>query len=66
MVPPLALEGLATPETPALNAAAPVVDFGVPLLPLLLLPLLLLQALMTMAAIAPTAVAAKVLRLFMP
>jgi hypothetical protein len=57
------VEGLTTPDTPALNAADPVLGVALPLL--LLLPLLL-QALMTMAAIAPTAVAAKVLRLFMP
>jgi hypothetical protein len=47
---------------PALNATAPVVGDGVPLV----LLLLLLQALITSAAIAPTAVAANVLRLFMP
>jgi len=52
---------LTTLVTPALNAAAPVVDVGV----LLLVPLLL-QALITRAAMAPTAVTAKVLRLFMP
>jgi hypothetical protein len=55
------VEGLTTPDTPALNAADPVVDVGLPLL----LPLLL-QALIKSAAMAPTAVTAKVLRLFMP
>jgi hypothetical protein len=59
----LALEGLTTPVTPALNAADPVLGVALPLL-LLLLPLLL-QALMTRAASAPTAVVARVLRLFM-
>jgi hypothetical protein len=58
----LALEGLTTPVTPALNAGDPVLGVA---LPLLLLPLLLLQALMTRAASAPTAVVARVLRLFM-
>jgi hypothetical protein len=57
----LALEGLTTPDTPALNAGDPVLGVA---LPLLLLPLLL-QALMTRAASATTAVAARVLRLFM-
>jgi len=52
---------LATLDTPALNAADPVLGVALPLL-----VLLLLQALMTRAASAPTAVAAKVLRLFMP
>ena len=57
------MDGLTTPEMPALNATAPVV--GVELLLPLLLPLLL-QALINSAAAAPTAVAAKILRLFMP
>jgi hypothetical protein len=62
-VPPLALEGLTTLVTPALNAAAPALDVALPLPLLLPLPL---QALMTRAARAPTAVAANILRLFMP
>jgi len=54
---------LTTLVMPALNAADPALDVGVPP-PLLLL--LLLQALMTRAASAQAAVAAYVLRLFMP
>ncbi len=49
--PPLGVEGLTTPVTPALNAADPVLDVALPLP--LLLPLLL-QALMTRAASAPS------------
>jgi hypothetical protein len=56
------VDGLTTPEMPALNATAPVVA---ELLPLLLLPELL-QALTSSAATAPTVVAAMILRLFIP
>ena len=61
-VPPLWVEGLTTLETPALNAAAPLVGVEVLLLPLLLL----LHALAARAAAAPNATAANMLRLFMP
>jgi hypothetical protein len=63
-VPPLCVDGLTTPEMPALNAVAPVVGVELLLLLPLLLPLLL-QALISSAAAAPNAVAAMILRLFM-
>jgi hypothetical protein len=62
MVPPLAVDGLITLVTAALNPVVPGLDVGVPLL---LLLLLLLHAPSTRAAAAANATTPKVLRLVM-